>query len=1773
MSSSTEHFALTLEQAKTKLLPVPFFTLPLKNPEDEPIGNGDVDYVTTLCTSIGDLMQCDITSHYFKYVKDEQSVYQNIDGVLDTLYKKQEAEASTQLKPILHIFINEPRTCGVYTREGLQQFKEKGGFVVVTVIEFRKYYDAKDANRRNTILRLMDADQILFLDKPDKLDALRYVTLTPEFQDNNHLRQKLLSASIISVPATIMPPATYTKKGNHIIVPGMIRVGKGYQQVVALARLFKSVKDHEDSEVPEDSKALVEPIKPKMNQYKIFVAGTVQEHDASNKELHYLMEALYPSKASEINASSISQLKALLRTYQTLEKEKKLIADLPMEILIDLSETELSLVFSQCDYAFLPAFRGATLRNSSFCTSLAHDMIIISHEGNITDPRLLRDGQYNHAMLFIGHFFGQYPQYYAASAFDLIKHYETVALDKAKIKENARRLFEEVIHPRKIAREHSIVYKAVVIKNLMPNLVPNTDSMASENQEMGEAYRLAHQDITKRLFKKLQNHLQKKKSSEIIDSIFGRDLDSLCHVALMHLNEKLRNQGKEVDTGFPAEMGDYLNKNRKKKAMLTPLERSIVRKGLDLDWYYQSMTTNINAIVNSEGQLRSQAERKRRNEHVSISHTEAREAHQNSLFFSYGVGDDTHAVQFAFAEQHKTRIKIKSSDIASHIMYGQWISDCMYAYYYELITRPVNIFGCKYWTQYKKTLDEKTGKTIYKKIRHFVHPDGKRYQEEVFRGNEFFMAPFIEQSMMHIIVKILRYMPVSVMESVARLDQQQLTNLIQILLGKFSFELHKPGTLSIYEIGVTVGDRPSVPPPLMLKQKETDKNNNVMFNKLAAVIRDALMGEYDKVMSWVKSNQEESEETIYRPITLGQNTLDLFSAAILGGNPKLVSALSQHAPRFPYHYETILLIENTLLTLDPICLALLLSNPKLIQQVLLSIFGDLNTKDTKTREEDYRIIIDLLLNQGVAFKKNCPYRSLFYGNIIYIQWLVQYCVRNPIDIKAFEQVIGSDTFSVRNYPFDMDNAALCWAITTGSIPMVANLLARGFNVNARIKTNAFTPEEAQHKLAIGLTPLLTAIGFVKGSLSSPMVEFLLSQKADIEQAFHNNIRDRQLSKIALYDNATPLLAAVLFGNIQAVSHLLKAKANVAAQNCYGHTALSTAKSRNYFDLVNTMQNYTNVPSVTLKTQRRPFLFHENTQYFILTGVNATKGRFFVCLRDKRDQVFPFDCFGPLISPKDWLKEVSDLYCLGLSINSANFYTLDNLDEEIVSEKIYYKTQITFADIGNCNEAFFKRAALFAHNYLFLYQKDIPLLKFFSSEPGVDLDFGVLEMHGIRFHPFVSQLLSVLHHVKDFSEFFKASEDNCLQSYALSIGSLQHCYREWRAASLRLLEYARTGNIKGIDKLFKTRLFSLDTPIPTSKNYLETKTSSEKNVLYFASAFQVALLEEQYQAVLDIIKLQREIRSSGYFDEVLGSLHLAKFSPFVLSEDSIAKIIKQNLKKQQIYYVLHFNKIIKVSIQHLICAIQFNIQDPIFIKFLCQKLKWKGISKAEKAELLNTVLKYKRYEIYRNLFNSFYENYEGAKDKIIPHHFCKAVVEKDDRLLHILLAKLRYEEEPIIDALQQFVYEGSCDNILFLCQELYDSNCVVFFGLLLLEHYADPNSNFSKNLDQFNQAKELISIMIKNILSKDMLKFKRSLLRNLLERAVQRKDDDLILHLQTVFEDPEINLVLNTRENGQVHLHFAFRNLENNADTMLREIRCNRDVNVAADSKDNKAKVG
>lgn len=251
-------------------------------------GSGDIDYTKTLEQSLKKSLGKESNVHYLQGMNNEKVIFEHI-----------EKNTPTSDKKVLHMMINAPTIGFVFSEQGLKKFKENGGIIVATAIEFASR-NATPNLKPDTLKYFSYADQVIFLDENDKKQAIEYQQRHDK--NNRALNNKLLESQIINVPPTV--PVSDKKpeeRGHDIISFGMIRAGKGFAHVRKLAELIKNSND------------------PLMKDKKILIVGTVQKDKISRDgknysydgELYKLMKDIYPEKADELYNKNPKELKEL----------------------------------------------------------------------------------------------------------------------------------------------------------------------------------------------------------------------------------------------------------------------------------------------------------------------------------------------------------------------------------------------------------------------------------------------------------------------------------------------------------------------------------------------------------------------------------------------------------------------------------------------------------------------------------------------------------------------------------------------------------------------------------------------------------------------------------------------------------------------------------------------------------------------------------------------------------------------------------------------------------------------------------------------------------------------------------------------------------------------------------------------------------------------------------------------------------------------------------------------------------------------------------------------------------------------------------------------------------------------------------------------------------------------------------------------------------------------------------------------------------------------
>jgi ankyrin repeat protein len=376
-------------------------------------GTGDVDYANTLYTQL-------------KARAGDTVKYVNQNTKQEFSYRKGQQ--------IIHMIVNPPLTGCAIDLDWLKLSLFQKNSLVVTAIDFAKYSDPKDKTKIFDYLSL--ANHAIFLDELDKKACIEYARST------NKLSKAIETASVINVPPTIHPNHITTQKtGSNIMCFGMLRVGKGFAHILKLAELISQSTDE------------------KIKHKKVYIVGTVQRmmtrysnsgHDAT---LYKILCAMYPSEQHKFYNKSPAELKDIANT---LDESKSV---LPIRLFLDVPEEKLPTLFADCEYGFNPAYRGATLRNSSISTMLAYHCITYSHVSHCTPSLLLNGGAHEKAMVLFPD--DDYAQYANRVLQDITARENSFTNINEATRTQIQHLVNEELSLEKIVLKHVAVYQSL----------------------------------------------------------------------------------------------------------------------------------------------------------------------------------------------------------------------------------------------------------------------------------------------------------------------------------------------------------------------------------------------------------------------------------------------------------------------------------------------------------------------------------------------------------------------------------------------------------------------------------------------------------------------------------------------------------------------------------------------------------------------------------------------------------------------------------------------------------------------------------------------------------------------------------------------------------------------------------------------------------------------------------------------------------------------------------------------------------------------------------------------------------------------------------------------------------------------------------------------------------------------------------------------------------------------------------------------------------------
>lgn len=213
----------------------------------EKTGTGNVDYQNTLAQHLKERFS--ETFRLIEKMNDEKEIFDLIEQTKATHH------------PLLHIIINAPNTGCLFTIDRLKAFKERGGRLVITVLDHDKQNDSSLKKQTNDYIEL--ADHCILLDSSNKRSVLERVT-----EQHGVIYEKVFTKNIST---DLLPLARLNRKKWQAF--------QRIKNAVYTSRSDRSFIDHNASklELLDNYKKLIQKIKQEIDKDK--------EHTLKFKEM------------------------------------------------------------------------------------------------------------------------------------------------------------------------------------------------------------------------------------------------------------------------------------------------------------------------------------------------------------------------------------------------------------------------------------------------------------------------------------------------------------------------------------------------------------------------------------------------------------------------------------------------------------------------------------------------------------------------------------------------------------------------------------------------------------------------------------------------------------------------------------------------------------------------------------------------------------------------------------------------------------------------------------------------------------------------------------------------------------------------------------------------------------------------------------------------------------------------------------------------------------------------------------------------------------------------------------------------------------------------------------------------------------------------------------------------------------------------------------------------------------------------------------------------
>ncbi len=276
---------------------------------------------------------------------------------------------------IFHLQLRVPETGCLFLPEDLRRLKELGIQTIVTCHEWQ-LNNHRPWYQEQALEYFQEADKVVFLNQEDASHAIHFA--------NHRLNTLAEKHSVSAVPITVAittPPSIedVLKRDKNIIMFGLIRPNKGFEQGVHLAQEIKAKG---------------------LEGCRVLIAG-------KPTSFHYFINLATPILA--LNHEDVANLKqawdqdpvhfsAFKQAVNLLQQENRPQA-LPAEFHIDLNEQELQQLMSRSKYAYKPDNKGFANNASAIINLLANGCITFAKWGRVTDRQFLPGEVHENAII------------------------------------------------------------------------------------------------------------------------------------------------------------------------------------------------------------------------------------------------------------------------------------------------------------------------------------------------------------------------------------------------------------------------------------------------------------------------------------------------------------------------------------------------------------------------------------------------------------------------------------------------------------------------------------------------------------------------------------------------------------------------------------------------------------------------------------------------------------------------------------------------------------------------------------------------------------------------------------------------------------------------------------------------------------------------------------------------------------------------------------------------------------------------------------------------------------------------------------------------------------------------------------------------------------------------------------------------------------------------------------------------------------------------------